>query len=90
VRCPRFGWSRFCWHHQPWAEVGLATVIALFVGVNATWFIALRGAEFTREIAESLGGSLTPNFDLPSLHAGRPGRDWDRLVTTTCLVTSLR
>jgi hypothetical protein len=66
----RFGWSRFCWHHQPWTEVGLATVIALFVGVNATWFIALRGAEFTRKITESLGGSLTPNFDLPSLHAG--------------------
>ena len=72
----RFGWSRFCWNHQPWAEVGLATVISLLVGVNAAWFIALRGAQWTREIAESFGGSrdetphVAQNFELPSLHAG--------------------
>jgi hypothetical protein len=66
----RFGWSRFCWYHQPWPEVGIATVIALFIGVNATWWIAVRGGEFTRELAESLGGSLVPRFDLPNLHSG--------------------
>ena len=45
-------------------------MIALFVGVNATWFIALRGEQLTRKFAESLGGSLAQNFELPSLHAG--------------------
>jgi len=66
----RFGWSHFCWYHQPWTEIGIGTVIALFVGVNATWFIALRGEQLTRKFAESLGGSLAQNFELPSLHAG--------------------
>jgi hypothetical protein len=45
-------------------------VIALVVGVNATWFIALRSGQFARDFAESLGRPLAPNFELPSLHAG--------------------
>src|SRR5262245_18580450 len=69
---PRSGWSRFCWHHQPWAEMGLSTVIALLVGVNATWFIALRGSKLTHELADNLSERSihTQNFDLPSLRSG--------------------
>ena len=73
----RFGWSRFCWKHQPWTEVGLSTVISLLVGVNATWFIALRGSQWTREATSRLSeGSTnkssrpTRNLELPSLHDG--------------------
>src|SRR5258706_16215821 len=71
----RFAWTRFCWHHQPWAEVGLSTVLALFVGVNATWWIALRGQQWTREAVRSLEESTgvaappTQRFELPSLQA---------------------
>jgi hypothetical protein len=70
---PRFGWTRFCWHHQPWPEIGLSTVIALFVGVNATWFIALRGQQWTREAVRSLEEATneaahpTRRFEIPSL-----------------------
>src|SRR5262249_15057291 len=72
----RFGWSRFCWSHQPWTEVGLSTVIALLVGVNATWFIAVRGAQWTREVARLSEASTSPKvqlhqaFELPSLRDG--------------------
>ena len=71
----RFGWTRFCWHHQPWPEIGLSTAIALFVGVNAIWFIALRGQQWTREAVRSLGETTdeaahpTQRFELPSLQA---------------------
>jgi len=56
----RVGWTRFCWHHQPWREIGLSTVIALLVGVNATWFIALRMSQLANEIARSSQGSTNP------------------------------
>ena len=71
---PRFGWTHFCWYHQPWAEVGLSTVIALLVGVNATWFIALRGQQWTGDLAALVSQRSTPhegrNFELPTLQAG--------------------
>jgi len=69
----RFAWTRFCWHHQPWAEVGLSTVLALFVGVNATWFIALRGQQWTgeavRSLEEATGAAAYPTkrFEIPTL-----------------------
>jgi hypothetical protein len=73
----RIGWSRFCWHHQPWPEVGIATVIALIVVVNGTWFVALRGAQWTRELAARLSegarietSHADPGFELPGLRAG--------------------
>src|SRR5258705_10363261 len=71
----RFGWTRFWWHPQPWPEIGLSTAIALFVGVNATWFIALRGQQWTREAVRSLEEATnvsahpTRRFEIPSLQA---------------------
>lgn len=48
-------------------------MIALFVGVNATWFIALRGQQWTGEAVRSLEEATygaahpTPRFELPRL-----------------------
>jgi hypothetical protein len=48
-------------------------VVALFVGVNATWFLALRGQQWTREAVRSLGEPTveaahpTQRFEIPSL-----------------------
>lgn len=74
---PRFGWSSFCWYHQPWPEIGLATVIALLVGVNATWFIAVRMGQWTRELTARISDVSTrepshraADFELPNLKPG--------------------
>ena len=52
-------------------------MIALLVGVNATWFIALRGGQLAREIAarlslDSTSGAVhqAQNLEIPRLHAG--------------------
>jgi len=63
----RFGWTRFCWHHLPWAEIGLSA-IAMVVAVNAIWLIALQ--LWTRDAVQAL--ERTTDTAHPAQHLNLP------------------